>query len=188
MVIERDNSKVTPKNIFEKIGKRNLIIATAVLLIGAAVWINWMLFADSDDGYDYDKNNGLADVSGGAETEAEGDTYFATMQVSRKRARDEALEVLQSVVDSNDADEAVKTQALADINRLALEMNAESNIETLIMAKGFEDCVAVINGDMATIVVKAKGESLMAGDIAQINEIVYEQANIQPVNIKITER
>ena len=188
MVIERDNTKVTPKSIFAKIGKRNMIIMAAVLLIGVAVWANWMLFSDSGDGYDYGDGAGLSDVAGGAESEAEGDSYFATMEVSRKRARDEALEVLQSVVDSADADEAVKTQALTDINRLALEMNAESNIETLVMAKGFEDCVAVINGDAATIVVKAKGESLLANEIAQINEIVYEQAQISPVNIKITER
>ena len=91
-------------------------------------------------------------------------------------------------MDSTDADEAVKTQALTDINRLALEMSAESNIEALVMAKGFEDCVAVINGDTATIVVKAKGDSLLANEISQINEIVYEQAQILPVNIKITER
>ena len=186
MVIEKENVKKSPANILAKIGKRNMIIMAAVLLIGAAVWVNWMFFADDDpaDGM----GDGLTNVSGDAETEAEGDTYFATMQVSRKRARDEALEVLQSVVDSTDADEAVKAQALTDINRLALEMNAESNIETLVMAKGFEDCVAVINGDTATVVVKAKGETLLANEIAQINEIVYEQAKIDPVNIKITER
>lgn len=186
MVIEKENVKKSPANILAKIGKRNMIIMAAVLLIGAAVWVNWMFFADNDpaDGM----GDGLTNVSGDAETEAEGDTYFATMQVSRKRARDEALEVLQSVVDSTDADEAVKAQALTDINRLALEMNAESNIETLVMAKGFEDCVAVINGDTATVVVKAKGEALLANEIAQINEIVYEQAKIDPVNIKITER
>ena len=186
MVIEKENVKKSPVSILAKIGKRNMIIMAAVLLIGAAVWMNWMLFADngSADG----AGDGLANVSGNAETEAAGDTYFATMQVSRKRARDEALEVLQSVVDNTDADEAVKAQALTDINRLALEMNAESNIETLVMAKGFEDCVAVINGDTATVVVKAKGETLLANEIAQINEIVYEQAKIDPVNIKITER
>ena len=56
------------------------------------------------------------------------------------------------------------------------------------MAKGFEDCVAVINGDTATVVVKSRDETLLATDIAQINEIVYEQAQIMPVNITITER
>ena len=187
MVIERDNTQDTPRSLWQRIGKRNLIIMAAVLVIGAAVWLNWMLLSPEEgyDGYDQTGNDaGASDVSG----ENEEDTYFATMQVSRKRARDEALEVLQSVVDNADADEAVKAQALTDINRLALEMTAESNIETLVMAKGFADCVAVINGDTATIVVKAKGDSLLANEIAQINEIVYEQAKISPVNIKITER
>ena len=187
MVIERDNTQKSTKTLWERIGKRNLIIMAAVLVIGAAVWLNWMLLADNDGFDGYDQTGGVADAEGNG-SEAEGDTYFATMQVSRKRARDEALEVLQSVVDNADADEAVKAQALTDINRLALEMAAESNIETLVMAKGFEDCVAVINGNMATVVVKAKGDSLLANEIAQINEIVYEQAQIEPVNVKITER
>ena len=188
MVIERDNT--IKESIWSKIGKKNLIIAGAVLLVGAAVWVNFLLFPSNDGGFDgYDQNGGMTVNGEGDQAQTdEGDTYFATMQVSRKRARDEALEVLQSVVDNTDADEAVKAQALTDINRLALEMNAESNIETLVMAKGFEDCVAVINGDTATVVVKAKGETLLANEIAQINEIVYEQAKIDPVNIKITER
>ena len=187
MVIERDNTQDTPRSLWQRIGKRNLIIMAAVLVIGAAVWLNWMLLSP-EDGYDgYDQTGGSGNVSD-VSNQTEGDTYFATMQVSRKRARDEALEVLQSVVDNADADEAVKAQALTDINRLALEMAAESNIETLVMAKGFEDCVAVINGDTATIVVKAKGDSLLANEIAQINEIVYEQAKIEPINVKITER
>ena len=188
MVIERDNTQSSPKNFLERIGKRNLIIMAAVLVIGAAVWVNWLVFSGNGGAPAGNVGDNAQNVGGSLETEAEGDTYFATMQVSRKRARDEALEVLQSVVDSADADEAVKAQALTDINRLALEMAAESNIETLIMAKGFEDCVAVINGDSATVVVKAKGDALLPTDIAQINEIVYEQAQILPVNIKITER
>ena len=185
MVIQKEN---TPKKSFiEKIGKRNVIVACAVLLIGAAIWVNWMFFAGEEDGY-----KGYDDVSGtlnaGTSDKAE-DSYFATVQVSRERTRDEALEVLQSVVDNADADEAVKTQALSDINRLALEMSAESNIETLVMAKGFEDCVAVINRDGATVVVKSSSdEGLLPNQIAQINEIVYEQAQIKPVNVTITAR
>ncbi len=189
MVIERDNT--VKESIWSKIGKKNLIIAGTVLLIGAAVFANFMLFSDGNEGYaGYDGTGGMtdgatADVGGSTD---EGDTYFATMQVSRKRARDEALEILQSVADNSGSDEAVKTQALSDINRLALEMAAESNIEALVMAKGFSDCIAVINGDMATIVVATDGEELLATEISQINEIVYEQAEISPVNIKITKR
>ena len=191
MVIERDND--TPvRGFVGKIGKRGIVIACAVLLIGVAVFANWMLFAGGDGGYDgYDEpagNTGTVGTGGNASDAAGADEYFATMQVSRKRSRDEALEVLQSVVDSTTADEAVKTQALGDINRLALEMTMESNIETLVMGKGFEACVAVINGDSATVVVKTDGEGLLPNQLAQINEIVYEQAKILPVNIKISER
>lgn len=188
MVIERDNT--IKESIWSKIGKKNLIIAGAVLLVGAAVWLNFLLFPSDDGGFDgYDQNGGMTVNGEGDQVQNdEGDTYFATMQVSRKRARDEALEILQSVADNSGSDEAVKTQALTDINRLALEMAAESNIEALVMAKGFSDCIAVINGDMATIVVKTDGDGLLASEISQINEIVYEQAEILPVNIKITER
>lgn len=187
MVIQAENNS-SKKNIIERIGKRNVIIACAVLLIGAAIWVNWMLFAGEEDGYTgYGDNSGTVNATGNS-AEAE-DSYFATVQVSRERTRDEALEVLQSVVDNADADEAVKTQALADINRLALEMSAESNIETLVMAKGFEDCVAVINSGEATVIVKTgSDETLLPNQLAQINEIVYEQAQIKPVNIKITAR
>lgn len=192
MVIERDNDTPVIKGFVGKIGKRGIVIACAVVLIGAAVFANWMLFSKDKDGFDgYDQSSDLAgslNTGNNASSADDADDYFATMQVSRKRSRDEALEVLQSVVDNSDADEAVRTQALGDINRLALEMTMESNIETLVMGKGFSDCVAVLSGDSATVVVKTDGKGLMANQIAQINEIVYEQAKILPVNIKITER
>ena len=69
---------------------------------------------------------------------------------------------------------------------MAKIMEAEANIETLIVAKGFEECVAVISGDGASVVVKSDG--LQAAQISQINEIVYEQSGILPVNIKIIQR
>ena len=93
---------------------------------------------------------------------------------------------MQSVVDSASSDDAMKAQALADITQIAKDMETEANIETLIKSKGFADCVAVINGDTASIVVKSEG--LLASQISQINEIVYEQAGISPVNITIIQK
>jgi stage III sporulation protein AH len=163
-----------------------------VLLIGVAVWLNWMIFANNDDGYTgYDKSSGMdtsygVDTNTGADTNANLDSYFASTQINRQRARDEALEVLQSVVENAAADEATRNQALADISKIAKNMEAEANIETLIIAKGFAQCVAVVNGDMATIVVEA--ENLTPADIAIINEIVYDQTGIKPINITITKK
>ncbi|MBE6574869.1 MAG: SpoIIIAH-like family protein [Ruminococcaceae bacterium] len=179
-----------------KVGRRNWIILGALVLIAGAVCLNWVLFAGGDDGFSYDSaggmssgsltNDGLTDgtaVSG----EDEGDAaYFAATQVSRQRARDEAMEVLRGVVDSAEAQETVKGQALSDITRIALDMELEANIETLITSKGFEQCVAVVNGSSANIIVQSDG--LLPNEIAQINEIVYEQAGILPANVKIIER
>lgn len=177
------------QSLFKKIGKRNLIIACSVLLIGAAVWLNWMLFSNAggQDGYDgYDQPSGSisGDLNNGGSTSTDASaTYFSATQVNRQKARDEALEVLQSVVDSADADETVKSEALASIAVIAEEIQKEANIESLITAKGFEQCVAVLNGDTACIVVSA--DDLQVAQIAQINAIVYEQTGIAPSGITI---
>ncbi|MBQ9692143.1 MAG: SpoIIIAH-like family protein, partial [Clostridia bacterium] len=114
-------------------------------------------------------------------------SYFASVQISRQQARDEALEVLQLVIDSESAVESAKAEAIADVSRIADEIASEANIETLVKAKGFEDCIAVINDGNANIIVKTES-ALMQNQVAQIMEIVYEQASISPENIKITEK
>ena len=170
-----------------KIGKKNIAIACSVLLIGAAVLLNWLLFTPStaSDGYDgYDQPSGnisdnVTEGNGGTTDES----YFSATLASRQRARDEALEVLQAVVDSEASTESAKTEALESIATIADEIQKEANIESLITAKGFEDCIAVLNGDSASIIVKAT--DLQAAEIAQINAVVYEQAGIAPSGVTI---
>lgn len=177
-----------------KIGKRNFIIAGAVLLIGIAVCINWaVLSSRADGGFDYSTGVGIEDTTGvkdvdvPKDTDVSNDAYFSSIEVSRQRTRDEAIEVLQAVVDNASATETAKNEALAEINNLAKVMEQESNIETLVIAKGFENCVAVISGDKANIVV-CSNDDILPAQISQINEIVYDTAGILPVNINITER
>ena len=69
---------------------------------------------------------------------------------------------------------------------MAKVIENESNIETLIKAKGFEECVAVINGEKANVIVKSEG--LQPNDLSQILEIVYLQAGILPENVTIMEK
>ncbi|MBE6702703.1 MAG: SpoIIIAH-like family protein [Ruminococcaceae bacterium] len=164
-----------------KIGRRPIIITCAILLIATAVVLNIVLLAGK--GKEPAAPSG-GDVNEGGSTLVDStDGYFSATQVSRQRARDEALEVLQSVVDSESADEATKTEALMEIADLAKAMEAEANIETLILAKGFDQCVAVINGETCSVVVS--GGELQPNQISQINEIVYEQTGIKPANIRI---
>ena len=166
-----------------KFGRRHLMIGCAALLIVASVVLNIVLFGGKTN--PIDPSTDASTDQDGADTSVDNsvDGYFSATQVSRQRARDEALEVLQSVVDNESADEATKTEALLEISELAAAMEAEANIETLVLAKGFAQCVAVINGESCSVVVR--GENLQANQISQINEIVYEQAGITPANIRI---
>ncbi len=169
-------------NIFSKIGRRNLIIICAVLLIGGAVALN-LIFFPRGDKVDYD-GSGMTDAPTDGVTDTTTDTYFSSALLSRDQARDEALAVLQTVVDNDASTEESRTQALADISRIALEIEKEANIESLIRARGFEDCIAVLSGDAASVIVKSENE-LLASHVAQISEIVYEQSGVHPANVKI---
>ncbi len=185
-----ENVKEKVLNVCKKIGKRNFIIFGALALIVGAVAVNAVIMSRNNDkdGHDYDSPAGM---QGGSENTDKNDTntsdsYFSSVQVSRQRTRDEAIEVLQAVVDNKSSTETAKNEALAEINKLAGVMAKEANIETLIVAKGFEECVAVISGESASIVVKSDG--LNVSEIAQINEIVYSESGIKPVNVTIIER
>ncbi len=178
----------------KKAGRRNLVICASVLILAAAVCVNWALFAGANNGVDDTPTGGGGDVidtgngnSNGTDN-ADGSvaSYFASVQISRQQARDEALEVLQMVISSDSALESAKNEAIENVNRIADEITAEANIETLVVAKGFEECVAVISDGNASIVVKSNG--LLPSEIAQIMEIVYEQADIVPSNVKIIEK
>ena len=177
------------------------MIAGAVALIVTAVAVNWVIFKDDggSDGFQYDASAGMNTNYGttlnpgaiGDETTKptggelnEVDSYFSSVEVSRQRARDEALEVLNAVVENDQASAEVKAEALAEIQTIAKEMSQESNIESILMSKGFAQCIAVINGDTANIVVQSEGQ-LQTSQLAQINAVVYEQAGIEPLNITI---
>ena len=185
MVIEKKRPIDGVRDFFGKIGKRNLLIALAFVLIGAAVVVNWVVFAETDNKYSgYDVSSGMSNIYGDNTTQTGSDDFFAATQVSRSRARDEALEVLQSVVDDESADAASKSAAYESMQLLAKQMDDEANIESLVVAKGFAQCVAVINEKGASIVVKSEGE-LTPAQLSQINEIVYTQSGILPENIHV---
>ena len=202
------------KKILSAIGKKNIIIISGILLIGIAIYLNLTLdftenFVLEDDDRDdartlgqatlvdnlnfmYDNIEYMGTGAGGGAVEADElsyepqDNYFAVSVVSRQRARDESIELLNNIVDNAEDLPDVRDRALSDIAVIAHEIERESNIETLVRAKGFAECVAVVSGENANIIVKTDG--LMPNEVAQIKEIVFEQAGILPGNIKIIER
>ena len=186
------------KNFFSKLGKKNLLIIGSFAVIAVALIIGIAVYNRAEDkGFDYTQGTGMQDVNSetGKQTENNNDkndknesvdTYFSSVELDRKRTRDEALEVLQTVAKSETALPETVESALNEIAQIAKDIESESNIETLIEAKGIETCIAVINDGKATIIVQTDG--LLASEVAQINEIVYEQSGILPTDLKIVEK
>ncbi len=167
------------KGVFAKNNlKKNLIIFASLAVIGGAVYLNWNYFAVGGEAEVISSDDEVSEESS--------DSYFAMTEVSRKRTRDEAMEVLQAIVDNESAAEADRTEALNSINAIAENIQSEGNIESLVMSKGFEDCVAVVSDGNATVVVKSDG--LLENEITQIQEIVYNESGILPENLRIVEK
>lgn len=195
----KEQVKEFPKKVgsfFGESRRKALIVCASVLVICAAVLVNWMLFGSSGNiaavNPDGDKpgnqtskpgDNTSTDAPAGTEPES----FFALAVTDRQKARDEAIDVLQTVVESADATETEKTEATAAIARIASYIEAESNIETLIKGKGFAQCVAVVSKDNVSVIVGTES-TLMANELAQIKEIIYLQTGIDPTGMRITEK
>ncbi|MBQ7125025.1 MAG: SpoIIIAH-like family protein [Clostridia bacterium] len=182
------------KEIVKKIGKRNLVIMLAVLVIGGAVWLNIALFSEGAKNAvggvaaDTDAPSVEGNDTETTDKDAEDiDSFFASAQVDRQRSRDEAIEVLQLVIDNPEALEEAKTAALEEISKIAKDIDNEARIESLVVAKGFERCVAVINEAKCNVIVKTE-ETLLPNQVAQIYEIVYQQSGILPVDVYLIEK
>lgn len=177
------------KSMIGKIGKKSIISICTVLVLGCAVILNVILYQNGQ--MEKESNKLAIDLTETGETadiQPEGNigVYFQSMALNRKQARDEAMEVLQAVADSQTALDEAKEAAWSDMTKLAMDMEKETNIETMLLSKGFSQCIAVISNDTCNVIVESEG--LNPGEVAQISEIVYEQAGIVPSNLKIVEK
>ena len=174
------------KRVFTSKSAKSAVVIAAVLLIGLAVYLNYRWFYDPIENLGYGENNMENNYSDSTETDADPGTennYFTSTALSRTQSRDEAIDVLKLVSEDAEASAEARAEAAAKISKIAVDIQNESNIETLVKAKGFEECVAIIGDDAVSVVVKA--ESLQANEAAQIFAIVYETTGISPENISI---
>ncbi len=114
------------------------------------------------------------------------DDYFTEARLARQKARDEAVERINTALGSAGEDDTVKTEAVAQIAAVTKAILKETDIENLIKAKGYNDCVVCINEDECSVVVKAKDSA--QDDAVAIKDIVSGQSGFPFDKIKIIER
>ena len=186
------------------IKRRQLIMATLVVALGSAVFVNWY-FTNSDNktveesetGSEYVQSIGEAKYvnSDNAKTESttqnatatasKNTDYFTTVKLKRTKAHDEALADMKALLkespeSSKSAEEIGKT-----IDDLSKTIKLEADIEALISAKLKCQCVVMINNDNAEVVV-TKG-NLNDASILQIMDAVLNNTDVKAENIKISE-
>lgn len=117
----------------------------------------------------------------------EGTGYFSSARLNRQQARDNALSILQQAAEDAMAEQTVIDEANASIQKLAANTLAEAQVENLVTAKGYDDCVCYINDNSASVVVSATENGLTDADTARICEIVKGETGLSAAQITIIE-
>ena len=172
----------------KQVWKRRAVVAAVLLLVGTSVYLNWRYAGNVEDSGK--KVLGQSALVNGeakdAAVSASGDDYFATARLSRKQARDTAIGMLQEAQVDENAAEDVLNEASRTLQVLAAYTVAESQIESLVVAKGYADCV-VFMGEETVSVVVSDPDGLDAVDVARIKDIVVSETGYTPEQIKIME-
>ena len=193
--------------------KRQFTLLTLVVALGVAVYLNWEYaktdapFALQDPGAVSanaavetvtdgttsgvldalpvqealpDKNYGDAQLVSANETS--NDKYFEQARLTRSKTRDEALDTMQQALKNAELSETEKTAVTQ-----TLSITVESDIENMVKAKGFADCVAFIEGEKINLAVKTGSEGLDKSEVAQLRDIILGKMETEAKNISIVE-
>lgn len=132
-----------------------------------------------------DKNYGEAQlVSLSSEEVSE---YFEEARLTRTKTRDKALDTLQKSLKNAKITDEEKKALTEELSGIITSIAAEGEIESMIKAKGFIDCVAFLDGDKANIAVKTQSDALTKSEVAQIRDIVMSKSSISAQNITVVE-
>ena len=177
-----------------KSSKTKLAAASFVLLLSVGILGNWYyqnsdLSANISPLVDSSKTKTLGEaefVGATALAEETGESeYFSTARVNRQNARDEALEKLQKVIDSTEEGSEAKAKASEQIARLSSNIDIENKIETLVVAKNVDNCIAVVSEDSSRVDIIVDCKELDDSTIMQIKDIAMQQLSCSFENVSI---
>jgi len=145
------------------------------------------MLAASGDIYEEDTAKNYGDAQLVATTEKSAQKYFEETRLTRQKARDEALDVLQKTLKNAKISESEKTQATEKLSVIVQDITTETDVENLVKAKGFADCVAFISDGKISVAVQTKNGELTKQNVAQIRDIILSKTAVSSQNIVVIE-
>lgn len=180
-----------------KVWKKNVTAAAVLVTVCAGIYLNWMYTEGSapaslTDTLDSEKllNESMLVMSqdealqtAAGENADTASDYFAAVRLSRQEARDSAVNLLQEAMSYDTAPE--KTGA--ELEELVAVALSEAQIESLVVAKGYADCVAYMSNEGISVAVAAPESGLQQTDVAVITDIILTQSDYDVEDIRIVE-
>lgn len=200
-----------------KVFKRNAVIVTVLIFVCVAVYLNWSyaqteMAAETGSNTVQKENdetkenseetkkiegaeesglfytgNAVKDNSVETVESSEISEYFDQVRLTRRQARDSAEETLQTVTETDGAAQSTIDEAMSVMVQIAKWTEEEAQLESLIIAKGFQDCVAYMTDDRISITVATEAEALSESAVAQIKDIVLSETEYTADQLKIIE-
>lgn len=179
-----------------KTWKKNLVAAAVLLTVCGGIYANWVYsqdqqVADLSDTLDEDKILSADKLVMGGNDSVVSDNstntmtdYFAAVRLSRQEARDSAVSLLQEAMAYGDANAEKSSAELEALVNVAL---CEAQIESLVIAKGYSDCVAYIADNAISVAVAAPEGGLQKQDVAVISDIIVTQSSFKMDQIYVVE-
>ena len=116
-----------------------------------------------------------------------GTRFFEQARLKREKAHDEAMDTLQKTMKSSSLSAEEKKDCTAQLTAGLENLHAENEIETLIKAKGFADCLCFLQSGRADLTVMTSGDPLTAAQVAQIRDVVLSKSSVTAQNITVVE-
>lgn len=174
--------------------KKNLMAAAILVTVCAGIYLNWLYTEDKTtedfvDTLDQGKLSSIDTLTmsevGNPDAENTISDYFAAVRLSRQQARDSAVSLLQEAMAYSEEEQSgtANTQ-LEELVKVAL---CEAQIESLIIAKGYTECVAYISEEGISVAVATPEGGLQQADVAVIADIVLSQSDFAMEDIRVVE-
>jgi len=172
--------------------KRNLTMVAVLMFVCAAVALNWSYnnrWGNPDAEMVSAEDEAMLNANAAFEQDSKAvvSDYFAEARLTRQVSRDEALQLLETAAAAETASQETIDSAMNAISAMATCSMQEAQIENLLLAKDFAECVVYIGNDTVTVAVPAPAEGLSEDAVARITDVICNETSYQAAQLSIIE-